>query len=222
MLLVHFIRQYYSQLTAGDTFVAVMCINEQSSTLILTAMLLFSTSTGESATNYHDCSHRRRTPVEFGDPLTFHLVPPAGQIYRHKISHVEKVDCHIKHLLYGLSDKRHYSITATLRAAREALNLQSCFSMHEHTCYRRKMLEVLSWVTKYNCAVHQELFNDTAQSRKPTKTMTFQLRASTPDGNFFELKRMQVSAPLVRAPINQGHLLLLHRRQASLSCLDTV
>lgn len=109
MLLIHLIRQYYSQLTAGDTFVVVMCITEQSSTLVLTAMLLFSTSTGETAMNYHDCSHRR-TPVEFGDRLTFHLVPPAGQNYHlcSKVSYVEKVDCHIKHLRYGLSDKLVY------------------------------------------------------------------------------------------------------------------
>lgn len=40
MLLRHLIRQCYTQLTAGDTLVAVMCITEQSSTLILTAMLL--------------------------------------------------------------------------------------------------------------------------------------------------------------------------------------
>lgn len=79
MLLIHLIRQYYSQLTAGDTFVAVMCVTEQSSILILTATLLFSTSSGETTMNFPDCRHRRRASVEFGDALTFHLVPPAGQ-----------------------------------------------------------------------------------------------------------------------------------------------
>lgn len=63
------------------------------------------------------------------------------------------------------------------------------------------MLEGLSWVTKYNCAVHQELFNDTTRSRKQNHDLPAQ--GIDPWWKLFWTEmHASVSAPLVRVLIN--------------------